>query len=147
MDDGSLGLNQILMIAGLVLLTVNGLLSLPLGGFLILWYISILFLDRNGYLEMWDCSRVLGIILMIRTNKGKETADFIARPRRFWRIFGEASIWLCFAVMLFLIFGIAASAISTAVEPAQQEVLPATCLLYTSPSPRDGLLSRMPSSA
>ena len=147
-------MNQILMIAGLVLLTVNGLLSLPLGGFLILWYISILFLDRNGYLEMWDCSRVLGII----TNKGKETADFIARPRRFWRIFGEASIWLCFAVMLFLIFGIAASAISTAVEPAQQEVLPATdilfipgvtsfvpifwpilCLLYTSPSPRDEL--------
>ena len=130
MDDSSLGLNQILMIAGLVLLTVNGLLSLPLGGFLILWYISILFLDRNGYLERWDCSRVLGIILMIRTNKGKETADFIARPRRFWRIFGEASIWLCFAVMLFLIFGIAASAISTAVEPAQQEVLPATDILF-----------------
>ena len=25
--------------------------------------------------------------------------------------------------------------------------LPSTCLLYTSPSPRDGLLSRMPSSA
>ena len=25
--------------------------------------------------------------------------------------------------------------------------LPDTCLLYTSPSPRDGLLSRMPSSA
>ena len=25
--------------------------------------------------------------------------------------------------------------------------LPGTCLLYTSPSPRDGLLSRMPSSA
>ena len=25
--------------------------------------------------------------------------------------------------------------------------LPITCLLYTSPSPRDGLLSRMPSSA
>ena len=130
MDDGSFGLNQILMIAGLVLLTVNGLLSLPLGGFLILWYISILFLDRTGYLERWNCTRVLGIILMIRTNKGKDTADFIARPRRFWRIFGEASIWLCFAVMLFLIFGIAASAISTAVEPAQQEVLPATDILF-----------------
>ena len=26
-------------------------------------------------------------------------------------------------------------------------VIPGTCLLYTSPSPRDGLLSRMPSSA
>ena len=27
------------------------------------------------------------------------------------------------------------------------EVIPGACLLYTSPSPRDGLLSRMPSSA
>ena len=26
-------------------------------------------------------------------------------------------------------------------------ILPGDCLLYTSPSPRDGLLSRMPSSA
>ena len=26
-------------------------------------------------------------------------------------------------------------------------LVPSTCLLYTSPSPRDGLLSRMPSSA
>ena len=28
-----------------------------------------------------------------------------------------------------------------------EEAYPGTCLLYTSPSPRDGLLSRMPSSA
>ena len=28
-----------------------------------------------------------------------------------------------------------------------ENALPVTCLLYTSPSPRDGLLSRMPSSA
>ena len=34
-----------------------------------------------------------------------------------------------------------ASTVSVAVR------LPITCLLYTSPSPRDGLLSRMPSSA
>ena len=32
--------------------------------------------------------------------------------------------------------------------PASEEVAsPKACLLYTSPSPRDGLLSRMPSSA
>ena len=31
--------------------------------------------------------------------------------------------------------------------PATLRVLPEFCLLYTSPSPRDGLLSRMPSSA
>ena len=30
---------------------------------------------------------------------------------------------------------------------AQQEAVAEACLLYTSPSPRDGLLSRMPSSA
>ena len=29
----------------------------------------------------------------------------------------------------------------------QKQNTPNTCLLYTSPSPRDGLLSRMPSSA
>ena len=32
-------------------------------------------------------------------------------------------------------------------EPSLQMVQRCACLLYTSPSPRDGLLSRMPSSA
>ena len=31
--------------------------------------------------------------------------------------------------------------------PENPDVLVSNCLLYTSPSPRDGLLSRMPSSA
>ena len=34
-----------------------------------------------------------------------------------------------------------------ALDAAMDAVLGHTCLLYTSPSPRDGLLSRMPSSA
>ena len=32
-------------------------------------------------------------------------------------------------------------------KPEMMKLEPMTCLLYTSPSPRDGLLSRMPSSA
>ena len=32
-------------------------------------------------------------------------------------------------------------------SPTMSWPVPGTCLLYTSPSPRDGLLSRMPSSA
>ena len=32
-------------------------------------------------------------------------------------------------------------------DPTLSRLLPYVCLLYTSPSPRDGLLSRMPSSA
>ena len=35
----------------------------------------------------------------------------------------------------------------TVIRPAEVGVLASLCLLYTSPSPRDGLLSRMPSSA
>ena len=39
--------------------------------------------------------------------------------------------------------GIAASALGATIVSSSNSV----CLLYTSPSPRDGLLSRMPSSA
>ena len=38
-------------------------------------------------------------------------------------------------------------AIEGILEIARESEHPRTCLLYTSPSPRDGLLSRMPSSA
>ena len=37
--------------------------------------------------------------------------------------------------------------IGDAGETSPNNNIPNTCLLYTSPSPRDGLLSRMPSSA
>ena len=40
-----------------------------------------------------------------------------------------------------------ASGVDSASRPAALCNIVATCLLYTSPSPRDGLLSRMPSSA
>ena len=41
----------------------------------------------------------------------------------------------------------AGGGIMTLDEPRQGYFLGKICLLYTSPSPRDGLLSRMPSSA
>ena len=37
--------------------------------------------------------------------------------------------------------------LATALAAIGEKVLIVDCLLYTSPSPRDGLLSRMPSSA
>ena len=40
--------------------------------------------------------------------------------------------------------GLSVSGLTTYATKAN---LPGSCLLYTSPSPRDGLLSRMPSSA
>ena len=36
---------------------------------------------------------------------------------------------------------------STLIKICTEQIIPDSCLLYTSPSPRDGLLSRMPSSA
>ena len=39
------------------------------------------------------------------------------------------------------------SSVEVDIKPLPQVTIPYTCLLYTSPSPRDGLLSRMPSSA
>ena len=41
--------------------------------------------------------------------------------------------------------GVASTALMTTAHAAN--LADSTCLLYTSPSPRDGLLSRMPSSA
>ena len=32
------------------------------------WYLSLLYLEDYGYLEMWNLERVLGIVLMIRTS-------------------------------------------------------------------------------
>ena len=40
-----------------------------------------------------------------------------------------------------------AEAIQSTLSDASVKAVVITCLLYTSPSPRDGLLSRMPSSA
>ena len=57
--------------------------------------------------------------------------------------FGEASVY--FAGIIMILDGIAgAVAANTVFKTA---VAMSGCLLYTSPSPRDGLLSRMPSSA
>ena len=130
MQDQTVGLNQVLLVLVLAALTLNGFLSPTVGILLTVWYIAIVYLDSVGILDRWNCTRVLGIILMIRTSKGKEVAESLARPRRLWRIFGELSIWLCFGVMFFLIFGIIASALTTAMQPAQQEVLPATDILF-----------------
>ena len=65
--------------------------------------------------------------------------------------FGEASVY--FAGVIMILDGIAgAVAANTVIKTAiamsgLTSILTWFCLLYTSPSPRDGLLSRMPSSA
>ena len=66
---------------------------------LALWYSGLLYAESTGLLDRMDATRALGIILMIRTRRGMRLPESVSRPRRFWRAFGEVSIWLCFFVM------------------------------------------------
>ena len=57
------------------------------------WYVLIKTWERNGTLDRWNATRALGIVLMVRTQRGQRFLDWVARPRRFWRAYGEVSLW------------------------------------------------------
>jgi Zn-dependent protease len=106
------------------------ILGLPLWGvvIMIIWYTSLVYLENNGTLDDWNATRMLGFILMIRTNKGRVFLDKISRYGRFWRGFGEFSIWLCFVVMFGVMLLLLFSALMTALSPPQESI-PAKDLL------------------
>ncbi len=106
------------------------LLGLPIWGavIMIIWYSTLVTLENNGTLDNWDATRVLGFILMIRTKKGRILLEKISKYRRFWRWFGEFSIWLCFIVMFGVILLLVLSAIASAFSPPEESI-PAKDLL------------------
>lgn len=93
-----------------------------------IWYFSLRYLEEAGHLERWNFDRVLGIILMARTSRGKSLLEYVSRNRKFWRLFGELSIWVCFLLMAAVVYLISVSMI-TAIRSPPQEVLPATDIL------------------
>ena len=114
----------------LLLLYLLYYLGMPLWGVAVsgLWYIGLLYLEDNGSLDKLGVSRMLGIVLMIRTRHGQGLLEKISRNRRFWRAFGEMSIWLCLFVMLGVVALLVFTAISTVIAPPE-EYLPASDLL------------------
>ena len=128
MEQG-LSLNQLLFIVLLGLFWINGWAPLWTVLLVSIWYLSLIWLEQNGTLDKWNASRALGIILMLRTNRGKVALEKVSNPRRFWRWYGEFSIWLCLGMMGLVVFLLFATAILTTMQPSQQEVLPATDLL------------------
>ncbi len=68
-----------------------------------LWIIILGQLERRGVLDRWDASRVLGALLMLRTKRGQATIEKVAKPRKFWRWYGEISMWTCALVMVFIV--------------------------------------------
>lgn len=124
-----LSLNQVLFLLILVTAAMQGWAPVWAIGLLIGWYFGLIHLEENGTLDRWNATRLLGIILMLRTGRGKVALERLARPRKFWRAYGEFSIWLCFIVMFGVILLIVLAAVTTAMAPAQQNVLPASDLL------------------
>ncbi len=57
----------------------------------LLWahILFLLWLAKTGRMQKWNLSLLLGLILMIRTKKGRKTLDVLARPKRFWNILGD----------------------------------------------------------
>ncbi len=93
-----------------------------------IWYSGLVYAESAGILDRFDATRALGVILMIRTKRGMRLLDFISKPKRFWRGFGELSIWLCFFVMLMVVLLLVLSAVAVALEPPN-DPLPASDLL------------------
>ena len=114
----------------LLLLYLLYSLGMPLWGVAVagLWYFGLLYLEDRGSLDKLGVSRVLGIVLMIRTRHGQDVLEKISRNRRFWGGVGEMSIWLCLFVMLGVVALLVLTAISTAMAPPE-EYLPASDLL------------------
>ncbi|MES2155614.1 MAG: site-2 protease family protein [bacterium] len=69
-------------------------------GLVAAYVVFVFWLVQTKRLEKWNLSLMLGIVLMIRTQKGKGTIDFIARPKRFWNAIGDAGIVLTLTGML-----------------------------------------------
>jgi len=72
---------------------------------IVVWYLLLKRLEAQGTLDNWDATRVLGVVLMVRTNRGQKVLDAISKPQKAWKIFGEIGLWTCrFISALVLIF-------------------------------------------
>tara|TARA_Y100001935_G_scaffold189616_1_gene157837 strand:- start:1863 stop:3392 length:1530 start_codon:yes stop_codon:yes gene_type:complete len=116
-----------------ILILAFGLYSNILPAWLIiglgLWYVLLIRLENSGFLEKWSLERVAGIILMIRTTRGRGFLEYISKNRKFWRIYGEFSIWLCFFVMFSVVI-LMVLAFVTSINSPPQGSLPATDILF-----------------
>jgi membrane-associated protease RseP (regulator of RpoE activity) len=85
--------------------------------FLIGWYVLLKSWEARGRLDDWNASRVLIAILMLRTSRGKKALEFISRPRKFWRAYGEVSLWVCWIAMFLVALVLIGSLIITIIMP------------------------------
>jgi len=66
----------------------------------LLWWAMLRRWEANGTLDRWNASRALGFVLMVRTSRGLGVLEKVAKPRKFWRAYGEVATWVCVSTML-----------------------------------------------
>jgi membrane-associated protease RseP (regulator of RpoE activity) len=71
-------------------------------GLLAAHVILVYFLVATGRLQKWNLSLFAGLILMIRTQRGKGALDAIARPRRLWNLIADLGIVITFVGMVLM---------------------------------------------
>lgn len=71
-------------------------------GLVAAYIIFIVWLVQGKRLEKWNLSLMLGVVLMVRTQRGKKTIDALARPKRLWNAIGDAGIALTLAGMVLI---------------------------------------------
>ena len=92
---------------------------------IIAWYFLLKYWEKSGKLDEWNASRILfGMVLMLRTSKGKKTLEIISKPRRFWRAYGEVSLWVCWVAMFLVSVIIILAIISMIIMGNQAEPRP-----------------------
>ena len=83
----------------------SGFLSVNIGFtevavFLFAWYMLLRYWENSGKLDEWNASRIFfGMVLMVRTSKGKIPLEKVSKPKKFWRAYGELSLWVCWGAM------------------------------------------------
>jgi len=68
---------------------------------IVLWTVMVYILHKKGILAKLNMVPV-GPILMWKTVRGRKFLDRLARPARFWRVYGDFSIILCLVAMFAL---------------------------------------------
>jgi membrane-associated protease RseP (regulator of RpoE activity) len=71
-------------------------------GLLAAYIVFVVWLVQSGRLQKWNLSLMLGIVLMVRTQRGKGLLDKIARPKRFWNLFADLGTVVTLAGMVLM---------------------------------------------
>jgi membrane-associated protease RseP (regulator of RpoE activity) len=65
---------------------------------LMAYTVAVMVLDRNGYLP--EYVGVQGPIMTLHTQRGKRFLDWLARPKRFWRAWGNFGVGIALVIMV-----------------------------------------------